>query len=298
MALALFGWALGLPLGYALNRALVWLVAEVVNVDFAVRFPPRNLVIALVGTVVLALLVLALRCGAPCGSVLGMRCGTATRRFPGERCGDFEPLGGRWPPLSSERSSLGGRAMDAWMWIVLAVLVLVVLGAVVWFAMQRRRTTQLKEGFGPEYERTVRETGDRRDAEARLSERREKREDLDIRPLSPAACERYAEEWRKVQARFVDEPVGAVAEADRLVTNVMHERGYPMDDFDTQAELVSVDHPDVVHNYREGHDIYLRYDRGDASTEDLRQAMKHYRALFEDLLETDQSAEHERQEVR
>jgi hypothetical protein len=87
-------------------------------------------------------------------------------------------------------------------------------------------------------------------------------------------------------------------DADRLVQEVMHERGYPMEDFEAQADLVSVDHPDVVHHYREGHEIYLSYDRGDASTEDLRQAMKHYRALFEDLLETERSAEHERQEVR
>ena len=188
--------------------------------------------------------------------------------------------------------------MDAWVWVVLALVALVVVGAIVWYALQQRRTAQLKEGFGPEYERTVRETGDRRDAEERLSERRERREELDIRPLSPEARERYAESWRQVQAHFVDEPAGAVVDADRLVQEVMHERGYPMEDFEAQADLVSVDHPDVVHHYREGHEIYLSYDRGDASTEDLRQAMKHYRALFEDLLETERSAEHERQEVR
>ena len=188
--------------------------------------------------------------------------------------------------------------MDAWVWILLAVVARVVGGAVVWYMLRERRTAQLKEGFGPEYERTVRETGDRRDAEARLTERRERREELDVRPLSPAARDRYAERWRKVQADFVDEPAGAVAEADALVQEVMHERGYPMDDFEAQAELVSVDHADVVHHYREGHDIHERYGRGDASTEDLRQAMKHYRALFEDLLETDESAERERQEVR
>lgn len=188
--------------------------------------------------------------------------------------------------------------MDAWVWILLAVVAVAVIGAIVWYALRKQRTARLKEGFGPEYERTVRETGDRRDAEEQLTERRDRHEELDIRPLSPEACERYAERWRKVQAGFVDEPAGAVAEADTLVQEVMHERGYPMDDFEAQAELVSVDHADVVHHYRKGHDIHLRYDRGDASTEDLRQAMKHYRALFEDLLETDESAERERQEVR
>ena len=183
--------------------------------------------------------------------------------------------------------------MDAWVWILLLVAVLVILAAA-WLVLQRRRSTQLREGFGPEYERTVQESGSRREAEAELRERRERREEMDIRPLAPSARERYADEWRGVQARFVDEPVGAVRDADRLVTQVMSERGYPMDDFDRQAEVISVDHPQVVEDYREGHAIYLAYDRGDASTEDLRQAMVHYRALFEELLESEDRQDGER----
>ncbi len=184
--------------------------------------------------------------------------------------------------------------MDAWVWVLLIVAVVVIVAVVAWLVLQRRRTTQLREGFGPEYDRTVQETGSQREAEAALRERRERREELDIKPLSTAARERYSDEWRAVQARFVDEPVGAVAEADRLVTLVMRERGYPMDDFERQAEIISVDHPQVVEDYRAGHSIYTAYDRGDASTEDLRQAMVHYRALFEELLETEESEDDER----
>ena len=177
--------------------------------------------------------------------------------------------------------------MDAWVWVVLIVVVVLVVAALVWALTQRRRTSQLREGFGPEYERTVRESGSQREAEAELAERKERREELEIRSLEPAARERYVTEWRALQAQFVDEPVDAVANADRLVTEVMSERGYPMDDFDRQAELVSVDHPHVVQEYREGHAIHSAYDSGEASTEDLRQAMVHYRALFSELLETD-----------
>jgi hypothetical protein len=189
--------------------------------------------------------------------------------------------------------------MDAWVWILIVLALLAVVAVVGWIAIGKRRTAQLQEGFGPEYERTVRERGDRGKAEADLRERRERREELEIRPLSPAASERYSEEWRAVQARFVDEPVDAVGQADRLVTEVMRERGYPMDDFERQADVVSVDHPQVVQDYREGHAIYEAYDHGDASTEDLRQAMVHYRALFEDLLETHERADGEQaREVR
>ncbi len=184
--------------------------------------------------------------------------------------------------------------MDAWVWILIVLAVLAVVAVVAWTAMRKRQTTQLQESFGPEYERAVEAKGDRRDAEAELRERRERREELEIRPLSEAARARYSESWRATQARFVDEPVAAVGEADRLVTEVMRERGYPMDDFERQADVISVDHPQVVEDYREGHAIHLAYDRGDASTEDLRQAMVHYRALFEELLETNESAEGER----
>lgn len=174
--------------------------------------------------------------------------------------------------------------MPIWAWIVIGVGVVVVV-AVALFGADRRRSQQLEERFGTEYKRTVAERGDRRAAESELREREQVREGLDIRPLSERQRERYAEEWQQVQTDFVDNPSGAVGEADRLVAEVMRERGYPVDDFDQQAAVVSVDHPEVVANYREGHAIYLSVDRGDASTEDLRQAMQHYRALFDDLLE-------------
>jgi hypothetical protein len=153
--------------------------------------------------------------------------------------------------------------------------------------MRRRRTESLRTHFGPEYDRTVDEAGGSRDAESELERRRQRRAQLDIRPLPPGARSRYAEEWRSVQARFVDDPSGAVAQADVLVTQVMRERGYPMDDFDQRAADVSVDHPAVVGDYRSAHEISQRSDAGNAETEDLRQAMVHYRALFEDLLEED-----------
>ena len=173
--------------------------------------------------------------------------------------------------------------MDAWVWVVIIAAV-VVLAALVWTSYRRARSRRLREGFGPEYDRAVEERGDRREAEAHLRDREERRDSLDIRPLAPASRERYAQEWADVQARFVDEPVVAVAEADGLVTIVMRERGYPMDDFEGQAELVSVNHPSVVEDYRKGHAAFGAHSRGEASTEDLRQAMVHYRALFDELL--------------
>jgi predicted nucleic acid-binding protein len=175
--------------------------------------------------------------------------------------------------------------MPVWAWILIGVGVVVVIAAAL-FAADRRRSQQLEEKFGPEYGRAVRERGDRRAAESELREREQVRDRLEITPLSDRQRERYGREWEEVQSAFVDNPSSAVADADRLVAEVMRERGYPVDDFEQQAAVVSVDHPDVVANYREGHAIYLRCDRGEASTEDLRQALQHYRALFDDLLES------------
>jgi FtsZ-interacting cell division protein ZipA len=174
--------------------------------------------------------------------------------------------------------------MDTWLWILLAAVVvaLVVVGVA---ASRRRRSTRLREGFGPEYERVVDEKGDRRQAERELEERRRRRDEFEIRPLPEATRKRFAGEWQQVQERFVDDPVGAVRSGDDLVTRVMGERGYPMDDFEQRAADVSVDHPDVVENYREGHRLVEEHRSGRGSTEDLRQAMVHYRALFEQLLE-------------
>ena len=176
--------------------------------------------------------------------------------------------------------------MDTWLWIVIALVVIVALALLAWSTLRTRRSKQLQEGFGPEYERVIEETGDKKEAERELRERRERREELDIRPLAPDARTRYAAEWRAVQERFVDEPEEAVREADRLVQQVMAERGYPVeDDFERRAADVSVDHPDVVENFREGHRLARDHETGNAGTESLRQAMVHFRSLFEQLLE-------------
>jgi len=185
--------------------------------------------------------------------------------------------------------------MPDWAWIIIVAAAVLIVLAVAAIYMRSRRSRSLQERFGSEYERTVEEEGGRRGAERELAERERQRERLDIIPLAPEARDRYAESWRTVQTRFVDDPAGAVGEADRLVTDVMRERGYPIDDFDQRAADISVDHPDVVENYRAGHALYLKEDRGEADTENLRQAFVHYRALFSELLETREDAV---QEVR
>lgn len=174
--------------------------------------------------------------------------------------------------------------MPGWAWVLIAIAVVVVVAMIVWRALATRRTRSLQESFGPEYDRTAERAG-RREAESELAARRERREQLDIRPLPAEARERYARQWETVQTQFVDSPPAAIEAADSLVTRVMADRGYPTDRFDQQAADVSVDHPAVVENYRKAHDISLRSDRGEATTEELRQAMRHYRSLFDELLE-------------
>ncbi|HYT79668.1 MAG TPA: hypothetical protein VEQ37_10515 [Actinomycetota bacterium] len=174
--------------------------------------------------------------------------------------------------------------MPLWAWILIAVAIVVLAGVVVWSFSRQRTSKRLRESFGPGYERTVNISG-RRQAESELTDREKRREQLDIRPLDPAVRQRYAERWRDAQARFVDSPGQATREGDHLVTEVMRERGYPMEDFDQRAADVSVDHPHVVENYRAAHAISLANEQGKASTENLRQAMVHYRALFVELLE-------------
>ena len=176
--------------------------------------------------------------------------------------------------------------MPTWAYILIALGVLIVLAAVAYTAYRTRRRKQLQETFGPEYDRAVADAPTRKEAEAELRERRERREELDIRPLSPAARDGYVHRWEQTQARFVDDPEGAINEADDVIQQVMRERGYPVQDFDQRAADLSVDHSDVVVHYREGHAIARRNIHGDADTEELRQAFKHYKALFEDLLET------------
>ena len=177
--------------------------------------------------------------------------------------------------------------MDPMNWALLIGLVIVALvlgGAIAWYVL-RRRQTHLRDRFGPEYDHVVEATGDRRQAESELLRREERVKKFDIRNLSSEERSRYAEDWRKVQARFVDTPALAVAEADELVTDLMRARGYPMVDFEQRAADVSVDHPQVIEHYRAAHSLAIRSERGTVDTEDLRQAMVHYRALFEDLLE-------------
>jgi hypothetical protein len=175
--------------------------------------------------------------------------------------------------------------MPSWAWVLIAIAVVVVLAVVLWQALARRRTGRLQQQFGPEYDRTVGSADSKRDAEAELQAREERRQQLEIRPLSQAARDRYVQSWQSVQAQFVDDPRGAVAAADSLIQSVMAERGYPVEDFEQRAADVSVDHPQVVENYRHGHQLTQASAGGSDSTEDLRQAMRHYRALFEELVD-------------
>lgn len=168
--------------------------------------------------------------------------------------------------------------------LVIGLIVLAVIVGVGMMLMRKRRTDVLKQRFGGEYERTVRETGGSYRAETILHEREKRVDSFDVRPLSPESRERFIEAWRRIQALFVDSPADAVTRADVLLGEVMEERGYPVADFEQRSADLSVDHGDVVQNYRAGHGIAERHARGEASTEDLRQAMIHYRALFDDLV--------------
>ncbi|WP_246329748.1 hypothetical protein [Geomonas limicola] len=160
----------------------------------------------------------------------------------------------------------------------------VLVGVGVYFALRQRRSEGLRRRFGPEYDRAVDETGNREKAETVLEQRRRRIERLNIRPLTRRDSARYSDEWHAIQTRFVDDPAGAITEADRLVGEVMSARGYPVTDFNQRTADISVDHPRVVENYRAAHAIAQRHAQGQANTEDLRQAMIHYRALFMDLI--------------
>jgi hypothetical protein len=169
--------------------------------------------------------------------------------------------------------------------LVVALAVIVVTAIAAWLFFRKRRTKKLRTQFGgAEYDRAVEEGGTRRQAEAGLKERTERVESLKIRALAPGDRARFVESWSRVQARFVDGPGGAVTEADQLLGDVMSTRGYPVSDFEQRAADISVDHPLVMENYRTAHEIAVRHTRGQANTEDLRQAMIHYRTLFEELV--------------
>jgi len=181
--------------------------------------------------------------------------------------------------------------MDTWVWIVIGVFVAVVVLGIVIGALGTRRSRSLQDRFGPEYDRTVDKTGGRREAEHELREREKRYEELELRPLSQAAREHYLQQWQATQSRFVDDPAGAVAEADDLVQQVMRDRGYPVDDFEQRAAEISVEQPDLVEKYRTANGIARASERGEASTDDLRHSVRHYRALFVELLEVDDEAD-------
>jgi FtsZ-interacting cell division protein ZipA len=169
--------------------------------------------------------------------------------------------------------------------IVIVVIAVVAIAAIAFVASRKRRSLKLRERFGPEYDRVLQQEGDARKAEGVLEFREKRREKFKLHPLSETDRASFGVRWNEVQARFVDDPRGAVTVADSLVTDVMQARGYPIGEFDQRAADISVDHPQVVENYRAAHDIAARHSAGKASTEDLRQAMVHYRALFQELLE-------------
>ena len=174
-----------------------------------------------------------------------------------------------------------------WIVIVIVAVAAVALGAMM---AKNRRTAMLRDRFGPEYDRAIENSEDRRAAEADLRAREKQRAQFDVKPLPEATRLSFAGEWRDLQERFVDEPAQATGAADALITRVMEARGYPMKDFDAQVELVSVDHPGTVENYRFAHAVQERAQTQQASTEDLREALLRYRSLFDELLRPEDGA--------
>lgn len=171
--------------------------------------------------------------------------------------------------------------------IIIVIVALLIIFAIAMIA-RRAKTRQLRERFGPEYDRTVRTAGDRQKAEAELRERQKRHDELKLRELDPSARERYRDRWRTIQMKFVDDPSAAVREADALLIEVMRERGYPADEFDRRSADVSVDYPNLVNNYRKAHTISDANANNTATTEDLRQATVYYRSLFDELLGSQQ----------
>jgi hypothetical protein len=177
--------------------------------------------------------------------------------------------------------------MDAWVWIAIAVAAAIVAVIVVATVMRRRRRRQteaLRSSFGEEYDRRVRESGDRRRTESRLVDVRDRHDRLELQPLNAATRARFLERWREVQARFLDQPGHALDAADVLVREVLQTRGYPPADYDDQVDLVALDHPEVVRHYRAAHETLDRTRAGMSGTEDVRVAMIQYRSVFEALI--------------
>lgn len=180
--------------------------------------------------------------------------------------------------------------MATWAWILIAVAIVVVLIVVGVTIAANRRRTRLRQHFGPEYDRTIEERDGRRAAESELRSREKQRAKLNVHPLPEPARARYAEQWRELQERFIDQPSSAVLEADALVRQVMNDEGYPVDDFNQQADLISVDHPRVVENYRVAHTVSEQTQTQQASTEDMRTALLSFRSLFDELLQAESAA--------
>lgn len=170
------------------------------------------------------------------------------------------------------------------------VVILLLIALAIWFAAQKKQSNRLQQRFGPEYERTIGTMGSRAKAEAELKAREHRVGQLTIVALAPADAVRFTQAWTDLQGRFVDNPKSVVAQADQLVRELMQKRGYPVSDFDHRAADISVDHPAVVDNYRAAQLIAARAERDEADTEDLRQAVVHYRVLFDELLEVKTSA--------
>jgi hypothetical protein len=186
--------------------------------------------------------------------------------------------------LSWHLSETGEKAMDTRIMILLVIALVAIALIVMVPLLRKRKSDRLKQRFGPEYDRTVKEQRAQR-AETVLAEREQRVKKFAIRPLTRDDRERYVVEWTQVQKHFVDDPTVAVGDADKLVTNVMAARGYPMGNFEQRAADVSVNYPEVVQNYRSARSIVVRHSRGQASTEELRQAMVYFRSLFDELLD-------------
>ena len=170
--------------------------------------------------------------------------------------------------------------------IAVAVVAVILIAFVAWLAYSANQTKRLRQRFGPEYDAVLQRTGSKAKAEAELRQRQKRVEHLEIVALAPAEVTRFSQAWTRLQSSFVDDPKGVLIEADRLVRDLLAKRGYPVADFELRAADISVDHPVVVNNYRAAQRIVSLDQRGEASTEDLRKAVVHFRALFDELLGT------------
>jgi len=207
-------------------------------------------------------------------------------RLDGARRGAIEPLPAELAAILGRNGAMTTTSPTIYYIIGAIVLVAIIVAVVV--SARKQRSARLQRRFGPEYERTARQYGDRARAEQELADREARVRKFRLEELPAGARERYSDEWLQVQQRFVDEPKAALAKADALLTNVMRDRGYPIVNFEQRAADLSPDHATVVQDYRAAHEFSLRSETGDVTTEELRQAMLHYRTLFADLVGNDE----------